>query len=101
MNNDDEKLDGAAGGDRTPPHRANNLSARPIKRSFTIAGHATSISLEAAFKEALKRAASTRNMPVARLVSEIDSHRGDTNLSSAVRVWILTDLQQRRIPDSG
>ena len=32
MNNDDEKLDGAAGGDRTPPQRANNLSARPIKR---------------------------------------------------------------------
>jgi predicted DNA-binding ribbon-helix-helix protein len=76
-------------------------SARPIKRSFTIAGHATSISLEAAFWDALKRAAQDRRMPVARLVAEIDEQRGDTNLSSAVRVWILTDLQQRRIPDSG
>lgn len=81
--------------------RANGSSARPVKRSFTIAGHATSISLEAAFWEALKSAAASRNMPVARLVAEIDSRRGDTNLSSAVRVWILTDLQQRRIPDSG
>lgn len=85
----------------TPPGRRPSGSARPVKRSFTIAGHATSISLEAAFWEALKRAAHDRRLPVARLVAEIDSQRGDTNLSSAVRVWILTDLQQRRIPDSG
>lgn len=92
----DNSLDHAA----APPKRASG-SARPIKRSFTIAGHATSISLEAAFWDALKRAALDRRLPVARLVAEIDSQRGDTNLSSAVRVWILTDLQQRRIPDSG
>lgn len=100
MKSDEDKADGGDGGGASR-QRANGLSARPIKRSFTIAGHATSISLEAAFWEALKRAAAGRNMPVARLVAEIDSHRGDTNLSSAVRVWILTDLQQRRIPDSG
>lgn len=93
-----QPLDNVQGG---APSRLNGISARPIKRSFTIAGHATSISLEAAFWEALKSAAASRNLPVARLVAEIDSHRGDTNLSSAVRVWILTDLQQRRIPDSG
>lgn len=73
-------------------------SARPIKRSFTIAGHATSISLEEAFWEALRTAAATRRMPVSRLVAEIDTTRDGTNLSSAVRVWILTDLQRRLIP---
>lgn len=89
------------GQESSGPARPNGISARPIKRSFTIAGHATSISLEAAFWDALKTAAAQRNVPVARLVAEIDTKRGDTNLSSAVRVWILTDLQQRRIPDSG
>ena len=63
--------------------------SRPIKRSFTIAGHRTSISLEAAFWEALKAAASEEQMPVARLVARIDDARGGGGLSSAVRVWIL------------
>ena len=63
---------------------------RPIKRSFTIAGHRTSISLEAAFWEALKAAASEQQMPIARLVARIDdARRGGGGLSSAVRVWIL------------
>ena len=63
---------------------------RPIKRSFTIAGHRTSISLEAAFWEALKAAASEEQMPIARLVARIDdARRGGGGLSSAVRVWIL------------
>ena len=65
--------------------------SRPIKRSFTIAGHRTSISLEAAFWEALKAAASEERLPVARLIARIDDARGGggSGLSSAVRVWIL------------
>lgn len=62
---------------------------KPLKRSFTIAGHSTSISLEAPFWEALKQAAAERGQPVAALVEEIDLKRGDTGLSSAVRVWLL------------
>ena len=64
---------------------------RPIKRSFTIAGHRTSISLEAAFWEALKAAALEQRLPVARLIARIDDARGGggNGLSSAVRVWIL------------
>ena len=64
---------------------------RPIKRSFTIAGHRTSISLEAAFWEALKVVAAEQRLSVARLVARIDRGRsGDGGgLSSAVRVWIL------------
>ena len=64
-------------------------SARPIKRSFRIAGHATSISLEAAFWDVLKEAALARSLSLAQLVAEIDGERGETNLSSAVRVWLL------------
>ena len=64
---------------------------RPIKRSFTIAGHRTSISLEAAFWEALKAVASEQLRSVASLIAHIDAARGRDGggLSSAVRVWIL------------
>lgn len=63
---------------------------RPVKRSFTIGGHRTSISLEAPFWDALKDIAATRRLPVARLVQDIDSTRPtDSGLSSAVRVFVL------------
>jgi predicted DNA-binding ribbon-helix-helix protein len=62
---------------------------KPLKRSFTIAGHSTSISLEEPFWEALKEAAAERGQPVAALVEEIDAKRGSMGLSSAVRVWLL------------
>jgi predicted DNA-binding ribbon-helix-helix protein len=65
-------------------------SARPRKRSFTIGGHRTSISLEAAFWDALKSAAAQEGVPVARLIARIDSERADCGLSSAIRVWLLT-----------
>jgi predicted DNA-binding ribbon-helix-helix protein len=65
------------------------LSARPLKRSFTIRGHRTSISLEAAFWAALKEAAEAQDQSLSALVAQIDADRGDANLSSAVRVWLL------------
>jgi predicted DNA-binding ribbon-helix-helix protein len=68
--------------------------AGDLKRSLTISGHRTSLSLEPEFWEALQHAATSRNMSVAALVSEIDASRGERNLSSAVRVWILRMLQQ-------
>ena len=73
-------------------------SARPIKRSFRIAGHATSISLEAAFWDLLKEAAAARSMSLAQLVAEIDAGRGATNLSSAVRVWLLAYARSNPVP---
>lgn len=68
---------------------------RPVKRSYRIAGHLTSLSLEAVFWDALKDAARMRGLPQARLIAEIDARRGPTNLSSAVRVWLYQDLQRR------
>ena len=68
---------------------------RPVKRSFSIDGHRTSISLEAAFWLALKTAAAEDQVAIATLVGEIDKSRGDAGLSSAVRVWLLRRLTER------
>ncbi|MEP6828295.1 MAG: ribbon-helix-helix domain-containing protein [Aestuariivirga sp.] len=61
-----------------------------LKRSLTIAGHRTSLSLEPEFWDALKRAASHDKKSLAALVGEIDATRAGRNLSSAIRVWILS-----------
>jgi predicted DNA-binding ribbon-helix-helix protein len=58
------------------------------KRSLTIAGHATSISLEPVFWSALNEAAENDGKSLAALVTEIDEAR-TTNLSSAIRVWLF------------
>lgn len=62
---------------------------RPVKRSFTLNGHRTSISLEEPFWAALKEAAVRENISLAALVARIDEGRGGAGLSSAVRVYIL------------
>ena len=61
----------------------------PVKRSVTVAGHRTSLSLEPEFWEALKRIAQREGRTVSGLIGEIDAARGRRNLSSAVRVFIL------------
>ncbi len=63
------------------------------KRSVVIAGHATSLSLEVEFYDALERLAKQRNMSVAALIKQIDFSRNG-NLSSAVRVFILKALEE-------
>lgn len=62
------------------------------KRSLTISGHRTSVSLEPAFWDALARVAERRGLSVQALVTEIDGARGDANLSSALRVYILATV---------
>jgi predicted DNA-binding ribbon-helix-helix protein len=59
-----------------------------VKHSLTIAGHATSLTLEPIFWDALQAAAAAEGKPLAALVAEIDEAR-TTNLSSAVRVWLF------------
>ncbi|HEX6375398.1 MAG TPA: ribbon-helix-helix domain-containing protein [Allosphingosinicella sp.] len=65
----------------------------PIKRSVMIAGHATSISLEPVFWEALKDAAAAEGVPLSALVARIDAARVEApdppNLASAIRVWLF------------
>ena len=65
-----------------------------IKRSISIAGHSTSVSLEEAFWEALRDIARQRGSSVQALVGEIDSRRAGQNLSSAIRVFVLETVRQ-------
>ncbi len=62
------------------------------KRSVLIAGHATSVSLEEAFWEALKKITEAKGLSLNALITEIDAARADdtpANLSSAIRVYVL------------
>lgn len=65
------------------------------KRSLTIAGHHTSIALEPEFWEGLEALAARRGMRLSALIESIDSARTTPNLSSALRVAVLRDLQDR------
>lgn len=65
---------------------------KDFKRSLTIAGHRTSLSLEPEFWAVLKTAAQQERKSLAALVADIDRTRGDRNLSSALRVWVLNRL---------
>jgi predicted DNA-binding ribbon-helix-helix protein len=60
-----------------------------VKRSVVVAGHRTSISLEDAFWRSLKEIAKDRGTTLSRMVETIDSMRGDANLSSAIRLFVL------------
>jgi predicted DNA-binding ribbon-helix-helix protein len=64
-----------------------------VKRSVTIAGHETSISLEPIFWQALEAAAAARELPLNALIAAIDHARiqGDDppNLASAIRTWLM------------
>ena len=65
----------------------------PVKRSIMIAGHATSISLEPVFWDALREAAAAEGLPLNALVARIDAARltgrASSNLASAIRVWLF------------
>jgi predicted DNA-binding ribbon-helix-helix protein len=63
--------------------------AKDLKRSLTIAGHRTSLSLEPEFWQALHDAARVEKKTIASLVGELDRTRGSRNLSSAIRVWLF------------
>jgi len=69
------------------------LMTGPVKRSMMIAGHATSISLEPIFWEALRHAAEAEGVPLNALVARLDAERVEArqpaNLASAIRVWLF------------
>ena len=73
---------------------------RPVKRSLTIAGHRTSVSLEDAFWDALREIAETRGIGMAALVTEIDRARAlepgeATGLATAIRLHVLAHFRAR------
>ncbi|QCI79712.1 hypothetical protein E6W36_09755 [Hankyongella ginsenosidimutans] len=64
-----------------------------IKRSVTLMGHQTSLSLEPVFWEALAQAARVEGVSINALVTRIDLTRSG-NLSSALRVWLFERAQK-------
>ena len=71
--------------------------ARIAKRSVTIAGHRTSVSLEDAFWVQLQRIAASDGLSLNALISRIDSGRdgGEGNLSARLRVYVLERALER------
>ena len=83
--------------------------SRPLKRSFSLDGHRTSISLEAPFWDALQEVARKEQLSLAALVQRIDHARGkdaaeasegaaDIGLSGAIRVYLLAHYRARAVP---
>ncbi|KAF0212925.1 MAG: Arylsulfate sulfotransferase-related protein [Methylocystaceae bacterium] len=60
-----------------------------VKHSVVIAGHRTSVSLEDAFWRALKDIAAQDGVSLAGLIARVDAGRGEANLSSSLRVFVL------------
>lgn len=64
------------------------------KRSVRISGHETSVTLEQEFWDALRDIAARDGISLNALISKIDAQNSG-NLSSAVRVFVLQNLQQQ------
>jgi predicted DNA-binding ribbon-helix-helix protein len=66
------------------------------KRSITIAGHATSLTLEDEFWDALKEISASKGLSIAGMIRQIDAQNEErTNLSSAIRIFILLHYRQK------
>lgn len=64
--------------------------SRPVKRSLTLKGHRTSVSLEDEFWQAFREIAAQEKKPINVLAAEIDAARGvETGLAGAVRLYVL------------
>jgi len=73
-------------------HAVNSPAGMLIKRSFSIAGHRTSIALEPEFWDALEGCARRRGEPLAALIIAVDAERAPTRpLASALRVHALRE----------
>uniref|UniRef100_UPI004047DAEE ribbon-helix-helix domain-containing protein n=1 Tax=Yoonia sp. TaxID=2212373 RepID=UPI004047DAEE len=68
---------------------------RPVKRSLTLRGHRTSVSLEEPFWQAFRDIAVARDQTINGLAAQIDTARGDVGLASAIRLFVLKSLQDQ------
>lgn len=68
---------------------------RPVKRSLTLRGHRTSVSLEDIFWDAFRSDAERAGKTINGLAAEIDDTRGDISLASAMRIFVLENALAR------
>jgi len=72
------------------------MSARPVKRSLTLQGHRTSVSLEDDFWQAFREIAREEGRALNALAAEIDAARApETGLASAIRTHVLAHYRAR------
>ena len=73
------------------------MKSSVVKRSIVIDGHKTSVSLEDPFWTELKKIAHTRQVTLSELVTTIEDTREQSNLSSAIRLFVLHHFQDKRM----
>ena len=73
------------------------MKSSVVKRSIVIDGHKTSVSLEDPFWTELKNIAHDQQVTPSELVSKIEDRRKQSNLSSAIRLFVLHHLQDKRM----
>jgi len=70
---------------------------RPVKRSLTLMGHRTSVSLEPDFWDAFRAMAETDGLSINALAARIDAERAPgTGLATAIRLAVLAHYRGRR-----
>ena len=73
-----------------------DMRTRPVKRSLTLHGHRTSVSLEDAFWQEFRRISEARGVSVNELAGLVDAERGmESGLASAIRVFVLKEALRR------
>lgn len=72
------------------------MSGRPVKRSLTLRGHRTSVSLEDEFWQAFREIAAGEGVALNELAARIDAERGiETGLATAIRLFVLRHFRDR------
>ncbi len=67
-----------------------------VKKSFALAGHRTSVALEAPFWDVLAALAAARGVTLAALVASVDAARqAEQNLASSLRVLALRAAREQ------
>ena len=72
------------------------MKSSVIKRTVMVGGHKTSISLEDEFWRGLKEIAQARGASLAQILIEIDTTREQKNLSSAIRLFVLSHVRDQK-----
>jgi predicted DNA-binding ribbon-helix-helix protein len=83
--------------DDSAPRRGKRVlgKSRVLKRTVAVDGHKTSVSMEESFWTAFREIAATRQIPIRALVFEIANSERSTNLSSAIRLFVLNHYRGR------
>lgn len=72
-----------------------DMKSAIIKRSIELNGHKTSVSLEDEFWTSLRSIANQQNVSLPAMLQTIDAGREGSNLSSAIRVFVLSHYRSR------